>query len=107
MPPQARKTNRPTSTNMNKAIVRKASLRQVQQEDQPSAADDVQGGAQGAGPSRENGNRHRTSALQVTDDRSWADIQAMMVKVAKLENQNRQLLSSMSTSQTFYFILHC
>ena len=92
MPPKARKTNPPTLANTNRTVARKASLRQVQPEDRPFAVDDVQGGAQGTGPSRGNRNHHGISSSQVTDDQSRADIQARIVRVAELEDQNRRLL---------------
>ena len=105
MPPKARRTNPSKSANTNKTVTCKTNLHWVQQDDHPIPVDDDQGGTQKVGPSCRNRNHHSISALQVTDDASHADAQAMMAKVTELEDQNCKLLLSKSTSQTSHFIL--
>ena len=97
--------NPPKSANTNKTVAHKTNLHWVQQDDCPFPVDDNQGSAQEAGPSHGNHNHHGISALQVTDDTSCADAQAMMAKVAELEDQNCKLLLSKSASQTSHFVL--
>ena len=67
--------------------------------------DDDQSSPQEAGPSRANRNHCTISALQVTDEESRGDVQVIMAKITMLEDQNRKLALSKSTSKQIVFAL--
>jgi len=105
MPPKARTTRPPNSTNTTNTTTRKTTPHQAQQDDPPFPVDNDQGGAQEAGPSRVNRNHRIISSLEVADEGSRGDAQAIIDKIAALEAQNCKLLLSMSASQTGCFAL--
>jgi len=92
-------------TITNKKVTHTKNLHQYQEEDSPFPVDDDQSSPQEAGPSRANRNHCTISALQVTDEESRGDVQAIMAKIAMLEDQNRKLALSKSTSKQIVFAL--
>jgi len=105
MPPKARVMNPPRMTITNKKVTHTKNLCQYQEEDSPFPMDDDQSSPQEAGPSHANRNHCTISALQVTDEESCGDVQAIMAKIAMLEDQNRKLALSKSTSKQIVFAL--
>ena len=104
MPPKAHVTNPPKMAIMNKKVTRATNQHQYQ-EDPPFPVDDNQSSTQEAGSSRADRNQCGISASQVTDKGSRGDVQAIMAKIATLEDENRKLALSKSTSKQIVFAL--